>query len=42
MSCQYDDWGKAKWTLKSSKFGKIVFLSQEEAEAALKKCKNCD
>lgn len=40
--CQYDNWGKAKWILKSSKFEKIVFLSQEEAEAALKKRKNCN
>ena len=32
--CQYDNWGKAKWILKSSKFEKIVFLSQEEDEAA--------
>lgn len=34
--CQYDDWGRAKWRFKKSHFGKTVFLTKEEAEAALK------
>ncbi len=35
--CQYDDWGNAKWNLKSKDFGKTVLLTQAEAEEALKR-----
>ena len=34
--CVYDDWGKAKWSFCDNNFGETVFLTQEEAEAALK------
>ncbi len=34
--CQHDDWGGAKWRFKITDFYKKVFLTREEAEAALK------
>lgn len=34
--CVHDDWGNAHWTFCLFEFGKIVFLTKEEAEQALK------
>lgn len=35
--CQYDNWGSAKWYFKQKDIGRVVFLSLEEANEALKK-----
>lgn len=40
--CQYDDWGSAKWYFKQKDIGKVVFLSLEEANKALRKMQNME
>ncbi|MFA5675420.1 MAG: hypothetical protein WDA65_02760 [Christensenellales bacterium] len=33
-NCKHDDWGRAAWNFRPSAFGKTVFLTRAEAEAA--------